>query len=221
MLNISEIFRSLQGESTWAGLPCVFVRLSGCNLACRYCDSEYARTDAGTRMSVAETVTAVQRLGLTAAAATVPLVELTGGEPLLQADAVPLLDALHAVCDSVLVETNGSILLPPTRAFHTILDVKCPGSGMAAHMEWRNLRRLQAGDEVKFVISDRGDFDYALEVIRKQELCGHRGVALLMSAVAGSVAPPELAAWILASGLPLRLQLQVHKLLWPDIRRGV
>lgn len=226
MLNVCEIFRSLQGESTWAGLPCVFVRLTGCNLACRYCDSEYARTEPGQPMTVAAVVAEVRRLGLPAEAAAlgdarVPLVELTGGEPFLQPESLDLLSALAPVAQTVLVETNGSLLLPSYREFHAILDVKCPGSGMAARMDWRNLDRLQPGDEVKFVVSDRADFDYAVTAVRRHDLHRRAGVALLLSAVAGAVPPRDLAAWILDSGLPLRLQLQLHKLLWPDIPRGV
>ena len=222
MLNVSEIFRSLQGESTWAGLPCVFVRLSGCNLACRYCDSEYARAEPGRRLSVAAVVAEVRRLGFEPGAGErVPLVEVTGGEPLLQPDSLELLTALAPVAATVLVETNGSLLLPSFREFRAVLDVKCPGSGMAERMDWRNLDRLQPGDEVKFVVGDRVDFDYAVEVVRTHGLLARPGVALLLSPVAGRVAPREVAAWLLASGLPLRLQLQLHKLLWPDIIRGV
>lgn len=212
MLQVTEIFRSIQGESTRAGLPCTFVRLSGCNLRCRWCDTRHAY-EAGPAMSVAQVVARVRELGL-------DLVEVTGGEPLLQPEAPELLEALAAVARTVLLETNGSQPLPVRRHWHAILDVKCPGSGMHERMYWLNLERLQALDELKFVIGDRADFDYAVFHIRKHDLA-RRGVPLLVAPVAGALPLAELAAWILASGLPLRLQVQLHKLIWPGVERGV
>jgi 7-carboxy-7-deazaguanine synthase len=211
MLQISEIFRSLQGESTYAGLPCTFVRLSGCNLRCRWCDTSHA-WESGEPLSLAQVVTQVRELGT-------DLVEVTGGEPLLQPETPDLLEALAAVARTVLLETNGSQPVPVRRHWHAILDVKCPGSGMHERMYWTNLERLQPRDELKFVVCDRADFDYALFHIRKHAL-HTRGIPLLLSPVTDCLAPRELAAWILATGLPLRLQLQLHRLVWPEKERG-
>jgi len=213
MLDVCEIFRSLQGESTYAGLPCSFVRLSGCNLRCTYCDTRYASDAPGVPMTVAAIISRVRQLGT-------DLVEVTGGEPLLQAETPELLEMLASIAGNVLVETNGSQPLPPRRRWHAIMDVKCPGSGMHERMYWTNLERLQSRDEIKFVVSDRADFDYALFHIRKHTLDRH-GVPLLVSPVAGAVEPAELAAWVIESGLPLRLQLQLQRIIWPKVRRGV
>ena len=212
MLNVTEIFRSLQGESTYAGLPCTFVRLTGCNLRCRYCDTQYSY-DHGAPMTLPQVITRVRELGL-------DLVEVTGGEPLAQEAAPDLLSALAEIATTVLVETNGSLPLPPRRRWHAVLDVKCPGSGMAQHMHWGNLERLLRGDEVKFVVGSREDFDYAVQKIRHHGL-EKRGLPLLVSPVTSLLPPAELAAWILAEKLPLRLQLQMHKIIWPGRDRGV
>jgi len=215
MLQVTEIFRSIQGESTFAGLPCVFVRLSGCNLACRWCDTGYARAAhaADSRgMSIAAICSAVASLGA-------GLVEVTGGEPLLQSETPQLLLALQQCQRTVLLETNGSIALPVQRCWHTIMDIKCPGSGESERMHWPNLQLLRAGDEVKFVIADAADFAWALTIIRQQHQLWASGVAVLMSPV--GVHPTQLAEWILASGESIRLQLQLHKIIWPQIERGV
>jgi len=212
MLNVTEIFRSLQGESTYAGLPCTFVRLTGCNLRCRYCDTQYSY-DHGLQMTLPQVVTRVRELG-------VDLVEVTGGEPLAQEEAPDLMSALAEIATTVLVETNGSRPLPPRRRWHAILDVKCPGSGMAQHMHWGNLERLLRGDEVKFVVGNREDFDYAVQKIRHHGL-EKRGLPLLFSPVTSQLPPADLAAWILDAKLPLRLQLQMHKIIWPNRDRGV
>ena len=212
MVKVNEIFRSLQGESTFAGLPCTFVRLTGCNLRCTYCDTQQAY-DTGTDMAVTDVVIRVRELGT-------DLVELTGGEPLAQNEALDLLELLAESCGTVLVETNGSLPLPPRRRWRAIVDIKCPGSGMHEHMYWGNLERLQLRDEVKFVITDRSDFDYAVRRIRHHGL-ERRGCPLLVSPVAPGLVPADVAAWILEAKLPLRLQLQLHKLIWPGIDRGV
>jgi len=211
-LQVCETFYSLLGESTWAGLPAFFIRLTGCNLRCRYCDTAYAY-EGGEEMTAA---------ALLPAAGSYPArrVLVTGGEPLLQAETLPLLALLADAGLTVLLETNGSRSIREVDPrVHRILDLKCPGSGMETHNLWENLEQLQARDEVKFVITDQGDFAWALEVIERQGLAGR--VPLLISPVFGGVHPREAAAWILKSGLPLRLNLQLHKYIWGPEVRGV
>jgi 7-carboxy-7-deazaguanine synthase len=212
MLTINEIFLSIQGESTHAGLPCVFVRLTGCNLRCGWCDTAYA-FDEGTAMSVDEVV---ERVAGYACA----LVEVTGGEPLLQADAIPLMRALLERGRDVLLETGGSrpIEAVPT-GVRRIIDLKCPGSGECAANRWENLEHLRDGDELKFVVADRADYDWAAEQIRSRGLAGR--CPLILSPVHGALDPGVLADWVLSDGLPVRVQLQLHKLLWPGAGRGV
>ncbi|MGB7912995.1 MAG: radical SAM protein [Desulfobaccales bacterium] len=199
------------GESTRAGLPAFFIRLSGCNLRCRYCDTTYAY-EGGRELEVADLLQA-------AAASPTRLVLVTGGEPLLQEETLHLLVALADSGWEVCLETNGSRPIAPVdiRA-HRILDLKCPGSGMAGENYWPNLEVLTPRDEVKFVVSDRRDFLWALEVISGHALCGR--LPLLISPVSGLVPAPEAAAWILESRLPLRLNLQLHKYLWGPEARG-
>ncbi|MBI4644310.1 MAG: radical SAM protein [Deltaproteobacteria bacterium] len=211
-LQVCETFYSLLGESTWAGLAAFFIRLTGCNLRCRYCDTTYSY-EGGKEMAAAE---------LLQAAASHPArrVLVTGGEPLLQAGTLPLLAGLTDAGLTVLLETNGSLPIREVDArVHRILDVKCPGSGMASHIHWENLEQLHARDEVKFVITDQSDFAWALEVIKGRRLAGR--VPLLISPVFGAVPPQEAATWILESGLPLRLNLQLHKYIWGPEVRGV
>lgn len=213
MLTVNEIFYSIQGESTYAGRPCVFVRLTACDLRCSWCDTPYAFYE-GRKASVDEVVREVERYGC-------PLVEITGGEPLLQEDVYALMDRLLAGGKTVLVETGGHISVarvPP--AVVKIVDIKCPGSDEAARNDWGNLERLTARDEVKFVIKDRADYEYARTV-----LVGHglerRCAAVLFSPVHGVLDPKDLAAWVLEDGLPVRVQLQVHKYIWGTDARGV
>ncbi len=209
---INEIFVSIQGESTWAGHPCVFLRTTGCSLRCRWCDTEYAFHE-GQRHTIAELVEL-------ACSYDVPLVEITGGEPLMQAS-VPLLAAeLLGRGKTVLVETSGaydiSVLPPGTKR---IMDLKCPGSGECERNDLANLERLEPGDEVKFVIADRKDYEWAAAMIRTHEL-GDR-FPLLMSPVWAELEPAQLAAWMIEDASPAKLQLQLHKILWPDQGRGV
>lgn len=213
MLTINEIFHSIQGESSYAGRPCVFVRLTACDLRCRWCDTPYAFTE-GRKMSVDDVAAAVRAYGC-------PLVEITGGEPLLQEDVYPLMRQLAADGKTVLVETGGhrSIERVPPDAIR-IVDVKCPGSGEAHRMDWQNLDRLAARDEVKFVIAGREDYEYARDVIAKYAL-DRRCAAIHFSPVHGELDPRELAAWVLADRLPVRVQLQVHKYIWGADTRGV
>jgi 7-carboxy-7-deazaguanine synthase len=213
MLTVNEIFYSIQGESTCAGRPCVFVRLTACDLRCSWCDTPYAFSE-GRKMSVDEVVAAVEDYGC-------PLVEITGGEPLLQEDVYPLMDRLVATGRTVMLETGGH---HPTdrvpRAVATILDVKCPGSREDDRNHWANLERVTANDEVKFVIKDRGDYEYARDVIDRYALAG-RARAVLLSPVHGVLDPRTLSSWMLEDRLRARLQLQIHKYIWPPDTRGV
>jgi 7-carboxy-7-deazaguanine synthase len=209
-LTVCETFYSLMGESTLVGRPAFFIRLTGCNLRCRYCDTRYAYEN-GQEMTIG---------GLVEAARSHPtrLVQVTGGEPLLQAETLPLLTALADAGHQVFLETNGSRPIGEVDPrVHRILDIKCPGSGMDASNEWGNLELLTPRDEVKCVISHRDDFDWALEVVRRHRLAER--VPVLISPVYGGLPPATVAAWILKSGLPLRLNFQLHKHLWgPEIR---
>ena len=213
MLTVFEIYPSIQGESTHAGRPCTFVRLAACDLRCSWCDTPYAFTG-GQKMRVDEVVARVAELR-------VPLVELTGGEPLLQKDAVPLMARLLEAGHEVLLETGGhlSVADVPERVVR-IVDVKCPGSGEAARMHWPNLELLRPHDEVKFVLKDRADYEYARGVTAEHGL-PRRAAAVLFSPVHGVLDPQALAAWILEDHLTVRLQLQQHKYIWSPETRGV
>jgi len=213
MLTVNEIFHSIQGESTRAGLPCVFVRLTACDLRCAWCDTPYAFHE-GRRLSVDEVAADVGGYGC-------DLVEITGGEPLLQEAVYPLMDRLLADGHTVLLETGGhrsTARVPP--AVVKIVDVKCPASGEAGRNDWSNLDRLAAHDEVKFVVADRGDYEFAREVACGRRLWD-RAAAVLLSPVHGVLDPRVLAEWMLADRLPARLQLQVHKYIWSPGTRGV
>jgi 7-carboxy-7-deazaguanine synthase len=213
MLTVNEIFYSIQGESTHAGEPCVFVRLTACDLRCSWCDTAYAFYE-GRKQSVAEVIAEIERFGCR-------LVEVTGGEPLLQDDVFPLMESLLERGYSVMLETGGHRpveKVPPAVA--KIVDVKCPASGEAEKMHWANLESLTERDEVKFVIKDRRDYDYAREVIGRYDLSTRCG-AVLLSPVHGALEPKALSEWMLEDHVAARLQLQLHKLLWPDRERGV
>jgi 7-carboxy-7-deazaguanine synthase len=213
MLTVNEIFHSIQGESTHAGRPCVFVRLTACDLRCSWCDTPYAFHE-GRKMSVDEVLAAVDRHGC-------PLVEITGGEPLLQEDVYPLMERLLEQGRTVMLETGGHrpIARVPA-AVVKIVDVKCPGSGEADKNHWRNLDALAPHDEVKFVVGDRVDYEYARDVIARYGLAA-RAAAVLLSPVHGALEPKILSEWMLADRLPARLQLQLHKFIWPAHTRGV
>lgn len=213
MLTINEIFHSIQGESTHAGRPCVFVRLTACDLRCRWCDTPYAFHE-GRKMSVDEVVADVEARGC-------PVVEVTGGEPLLQADVYPLMQRLLDAGKTVLVETGGhrSIASVPEGVIR-IMDVKCPGSGESEKNDWSNLARLKPADEVKFVIADRADYEYAREIVQREKLA-ERVAAVLFSPVHGELAAKQLAEWVIADRLDVRVQLQMHKYIWSPETRGV
>ena len=213
MLTINEIFYSIQGESTYAGRPCVFVRLTACDLRCSWCDTTYAFHE-GRKQSLDEVVAEVERLDC-------PLVEVTGGEPLLQDDVYPLMQSLLDHGRTVLLETGGhrSTANVP-RSVVTILDVKCPGSGEAHRNDWSNLDRLRPHDEVKFVVKDRADYEYARDVIAKHRL-GERTAAVHLSPVHGVMDLRQLSEWTMADRLPARVQVQLHKYIWDPDTRGV
>jgi len=213
MLVVHEMYVSVQGESTHTGRPCAFVRLTACDLRCSWCDTPYAFTG-GKKMSVDEVVAEVEKLRC-------PLVEITGGEPLLQPDVIPLMQKLIAAGHEVLVETGGHLPIDKLPAeVVAIVDVKCPGSGEAAKMHWPNLDALRPHDEVKFVITDRADYEYARKVVREHDLAS-KSEAVLFSPVHGALAPADLAKWLLEDHLPVRLQLQQHKYVWDPQARGV
>ena len=213
MLSVNEIFYSIQGESTYAGKPCVFVRLAGCDLRCTWCDTAYAFNE-GRRMSVEDVVHQVEGYGS-------PLVEVTGGEPLLQEDVYPLMERLLDGGRTVLLETGGQINVSRVPgAVVKVLDVKCPGSGESDKVEWGNIDRLGSRDQVKFVIQDRADYEFARDVATRYAL-DRRCAAVLFSPVHGVMEAQELSKWILEDRLPVRLQLQIHKHIWGANVRGV
>jgi len=212
-LKVNEIFYSLQGESVHTGLPCVFVRLTGCNLRCRFCDTQYAFHE-GSVLTVPQVVETVSGFGCR-------LVEITGGEPLVQENTPLLAGKLLDKGHQVLVETNGSLnidRLDPRCS--RIMDIKCPSSGESERNDVNNFDRLTANDQVEFVIGDRNDFDFACDGLPK--LLGKLPVErILFSAIEGQLEPSILAKWILKERLQVRLQVQLHKVLWPNQDRGV
>lgn len=211
-LLIHEIYRSLQGESIYAGLPCVFVRLAVCDARCVWCDTPHAFNQ-GERMPLD---CVVER----ALSFDCPLIEVTGGEPLLQPEAFPLTSRLADAGTTVLLETSGAHdIRPVDRRVHIIMDLKCPDSGECENNYWPNLDKLKASDEIKFVISTKRDFEWAVETIRRHFL--DRRHTVLISAVHGELPLADLAQWVLDSGLSIRMQLQMHKFIWGPDRRGV
>jgi 7-carboxy-7-deazaguanine synthase len=212
VLRVTEIFRSIQGESTHAGRPCTFVRLTGCPMRCTWCDSEYTFTG-GEHISIDEVLRQVRDFGCR-------LVEVTGGEPLAQREAFDLIERLCDAGYEVLIETGGYVSTEDLdQRAKVILDVKCPASGEAERNHWPNLTRLRPDmDEVKFVVADRADWDFARKVVREYEL-ESRARSILISPAWEQINLQDLAQWIVESGLNLRMQLQLHKHIWgPDVR---
>jgi 7-carboxy-7-deazaguanine synthase len=226
-LYLIEIYKSIQGESSFAGLPCIFVRLAGCNLRCSWCDSEYTFTG-GYKLSEDQVVAEIEKL------APARLIEFTGGEPMLQErELIPLMQRLIGQRYELMIETSGERPLDsvPTEV-HKIVDVKCPGSGESASFRLANLDRLTQRDEVKFVISDRADYEYARDFIRTHSLETRAGQILLSPAFSKSPTPQrttenalldprQLVEWMLADALPARLSLQIHKYVWEPLKKGV
>jgi 7-carboxy-7-deazaguanine synthase len=212
-MKINEIFYSIQGESTFAGLPCVFIRLTGCNLRCVYCDSEYAFHE-GKEMSVPEILRAIESFSTR-------LALVTGGEPMLQNQVCELLRNLLDRNYTVLLETGGQISLADVDPrVHKIMDFKCPSSGMEASNYYGNVQYLTGNDELKFVIGDRRDFEWACDVVRRYDLVSRVG-SILFSPVYSKISYPDLANLVLNCSLNVRMQIQLHKIIWPDIQRGV
>jgi 7-carboxy-7-deazaguanine synthase len=212
-MKVNEIFYSIQGESSFAGWPCAFIRLTACNLRCSYCDTEYAFSE-GKEMSQTEILAAVS-------AYPARLVLVTGGEPMLQQEVHGLLEGLLDTGYTVCVETGGQVPLEGVdRRVHKIMDLKCPSSGMHHHNYYRNIELLTPNDEVKFVVGDRADFDWALEVIARHDLPSRVGV-VLFSPVYNALPYSDLARWVMDCGLRVRMQVQLHKIIWPGVVRGV
>jgi 7-carboxy-7-deazaguanine synthase len=212
-LTVNEIYQSVQGESTWAGLPCVFVRLTFCDLRCTYCDTEYAFYE-GNKMPLDEIVDKVRGFGC-------PLVEVTGGEPLLQPNCIPLLAQLCEAGFTVLLETSGSHdIAPVDPRVHRIMDLKTPSSGESGRNLYTNIAHLTERDEVKFVVGSREDYEWTREKMREHDLAS-KVRAVLLSPVFGKISPSDIVAWMLEDKLPARFQLQMHKFIWEPRARGV
>jgi len=212
LLRVNEIFKSIQGESSYAGIPSVFVRLTGCNLRCSYCDTTYAY-DEGAEMSVNEILSTIKGYGC-------KNVCITGGEPLLQSSIIKLIDLLKKSHYKIFVETGGSInidILP--KAVTRIMDIKCPDSGMDKEMDWDNIDRLKSSDEVKFIILSKKDYEWAKRITRKYKLTDR--AQILFGVTYGRMKPKTLAGWILKDNLEVRFQLQLQKYIWPNKVRGV
>ncbi len=212
-MRVNEIFFSIQGESSFMGFPCAFIRLTGCDLRCSYCDTEYTFAE-GQKKSISEILEAI-------APFPTKLVLVTGGEPLLQKDTPELLKALLDGNYTVCLETGGHLPLKEIDPrVHKIMDLKCPSSGMQQHNDLENVQYLTANDEVKFVVGNRADFDWACDIIVRYNLPARVGV-VLFSPVFRAIAYSDLARWVLDCGLPVRMQLQLHKVIWPGVIRGV
>ncbi|HEX4022018.1 MAG TPA: radical SAM protein [Acidobacteriaceae bacterium] len=222
-----ELYKSVQGESSFSGLPCIFVRLAGCNLRCSWCDSEYT-FGGGTKYTLDAVEAAIQAL------APVRLIEFTGGEPMLQErELLPLMDRLLAQNFTLMIETSGERPLAAVpKAVHKIMDVKCPGSGESARFHLANLDTLTSRDEVKFVLTDRADYEFARDFLRQHDLAARCGQILLSPAFSKTPTPARDAAnctldpkllvdWMLEDGLPARLSLQIHKFIWEPQTKGV
>ena len=212
-LTVNEIYVSIQGESTWAGERCVFVRLTFCDLRCSYCDTEYAFYE-GRKQTLSEIVSAVESFDC-------PLVEITGGEPLLQKNVLPLMATLCDAGHTVLLETSGAHEISLVdRRVHRIMDLKTPGSGEVGRNRFENIEQLSERDEVKFVIGSREDYEWSREQLRRFDLAS-RVRAVLFSPIFGRIEPQQIVDWIVEDKLPVRFQLQMHKFIWPPTQRGV
>jgi len=211
-LRMIEVYTSVQGESTWAGLPCVFIRLAGCNLRCTWCDSEFTFTG-GEYRSIASVVEEVHALGI-------PLVEVTGGEPLVHRQAIPLMQQLLELEHQVLLETSGSLDISNVpEGVHIIMDLKPPDSGEVEANRMENIDRLRKGDEIKFVLASRRDYEWSRDLVRSKQL--EQRFTVLFSTAYGLLDPAQVSDWLCEDKLSVRLQLQMHKYIWPPDERGV
>jgi len=212
-MNVCEIFHSIQGESTYSGLPCVFIRTSGCNLRCSYCDTKYAY-EIGTDMDINSIISVVRSFNC-------ELVEITGGEPLMQYHEVNrLIDMLFKCKYEILLETNGSISIKDIEPkVIKIIDLKCPDSGMSDHIYWDNLKYLTDRDQIKFVLNSRNDYDWMKSILKEYK--SQIRSEILISTVFGSLEPSKAVKWILEDKLKVRFQLQIHKYIWDPNQRGV
>lgn len=212
-LKVNEVYSSIQGESSWAGWPCVFIRLTACDLRCTYCDTAYAFYD-GKKRLVSDILAEVLALDC-------PMVEVTGGEPLLQKNVIPLMTQLCDAGKTVLIETSGAHdIAKIDPRVHRIMDLKTPSSGECARNLWSNLEHLTKRDEVKFVIGSREDYEWSRDQVRTHSLAEKCG-CVLFSPIFGKIEPREIVDWIIADKLPVRFQLQMHKFIWPPMQRGV
>ena len=212
-LRINEVYQSIQGESSWAGWPCVFVRLTACDLRCTYCDTAYAFYD-GKKRLVSEVLAEVLAMDC-------PMVEITGGEPLLQKNVLSLMTQFCDAGKTVLIETSGAHDISKIDPrVHRIMDLKTPSSGECARNLWGNIEHLAKRDEVKFVIGSREDYEWSREQVRVHRL-NERCGCVLFSPIFGKIEPREIVDWIVADKLPVRFQLQMHKFIWPPMQRGV
>lgn len=212
-LTVNEIYESIQGESTWAGERCVFVRLTFCDLRCSYCDTTYAFYE-GNKQTLSQILETVEAFDC-------PLVEITGGEPLLQKNVMPLMTALADAGRIVLLETSGAHDISEVDPrVHRIMDLKTPGSGEVARNRYENIAHLTPRDEVKFVIGSRADYDWSRDQVQRHDLA-RRCRAVLFSPIFGRIDPREIVDWIVADKLPVRFQLQMHKFIWKPEQRGV
>jgi 7-carboxy-7-deazaguanine synthase len=212
-MKVNGLFYSIQGESSFAGSPCAFIRLAGCNLRCSYCDTQYAFNE-GTEMSIPEILQVIDRFGTR-------LALVTGGEPMLQRPVHELFEKLLERGYMVLVETGGQVSLADVdRRVHKIMDFKCPSSGMESYNDYGNVQYLTRNDELKFVVGDKHDFDWACNLIHQYDMVP-RVAAVLFSPIYKKLPYADLADWVLHCGLPVRLQLQLHKIIWPEIERDV
>src|SRR4030067_708075 len=211
-MKVCEIFSSIQGESSFAGLPCTFIRLTGCNLRCSYCDTSYAYYE-GQELTADEIIREVQRTGIN-------LVEITGGEPLLQKEVYPLIERLLDKGYTVLVETNGSQSIKKiAKKAIVILDIKTPGSGMSKEMDFTNLDYIKSSNEIKFVITNREDYEWSKDIIQKYKLM--EKCKLLFSPAFGTLPPENLVKWIIGDKLKIRFNLQLHKYIFSSEQRGI
>jgi len=212
-LTVNEVYTSVQGESTWAGLPCVFVRLTACDLRCTYCDTEYAFYQ-GNKRTVGDVYDEVMAVDC-------PLIEITGGEPLLQKNVLPLMAAFCDAGKTVLIETSGAHDISKIDPrVHRIMDLKTPSSGMCERNLYSNIDHLNKGDELKFVLGSREDYEWTRAQIRQYDLASRVGCVLL-SPIFGKIEPRDIVTWLLEDKLPVRFQLQMHKFIWEPRARGV